>query len=119
MKQPATLESHLAVLFPAPVALLLPSVEGGDGDWLWIQGRQDRVHRIVSEVASLERRIDANWTWWIGQDSDLARADALAVGLLVAAPTGLRIARRAVPNPGIFLRSHRHAATAWRALSSF
>lgn len=110
----ARLEGVLARVLPAPVTLLTDEPGSEGGSWLWIQGRRDRLHRILVSPGVSPGAGRVNWTWTL----DTASKDA-SHGVLDVHEGGAGIVRRAVPVPGIFLADFPDALRAWRALSSF
>ena len=114
---PETLRAALAITLPASTTLLLPLGDEGV-DWLWIQGRQDRLHRILLDPSRADEDVRVNWRWIVTRESNVD-PPAGHGRLLWTPPDALRIDLRAPPAPGIFLRDLPEPFRAWRALSTF
>lgn len=109
-----------ALLWPAPTTLAAPLTVDSVSCWLWIQGRQDRVHGLVDAEQATHvdpRVLGVNWAWSVVADP--ATSIPAGWGGVLVAPGAWRVLRPAPAIPGIFLRRHADTFRAWKALSDF
>jgi hypothetical protein len=123
----AALEAGLPDLLPAHDVLGETSQEGCD--YLYIQGRRDRLHaflciddELVARVESFNE-VKANWLWLVierGKDgwSEMARRYRLGV-IGVEADGRLVCLVEALPRPGIFAKQHRELVKQWRGIAGW
>ena len=136
----SSLTQALERTYPAQTTLGCPtdafeaeaSAERQRGDLIYVQGRSDRLHALlllqdgdVGDDALWTRfaPCEANWCWAVCEPNEervaLERAAAHNLGVLVIEGGGLRVARKAPPRPGIFIKSYKELRKEWRALSAW
>lgn len=129
----AALERAIPRVLSSATTLLVSGEEAGDAakgaDFVFIQGRGDRLHGIVVFEHDLESTLEGltgaavNWRWLIvGPDAtqaEMDRACESGVGVLVWDGLKLERARRPTPTPGIFIKRFPELRTQWRKLSSW
>lgn len=102
------------------------------GDYVYVQGRGDRLHaflcfddRLSDEVLQRFAGCDANWRWLVAWSEDASASlqdDARRAGLgVIAAPRVGPLVKLldATPNPGIFIKGYPALRRHWRTLASW
>lgn len=101
------------------------------GDYVYVQGRGDRIHAFLCVSAADDPALyafgecDANWRWLVAWDDDVsppieALAGERGFGLIAVPRDGeLTKLRDAAPNPGIFIKKYPALRKHWRTLSSW
>jgi hypothetical protein len=135
----SALRRGLEDYLPAPDVLgAVPDAPSGAAcDYLYIQGRGDRLHGFLCVGSDaplpapdqLERFADtpANWLSIVVREEDYARrrtpieqlAARYRLGIVGIERTRLSTLRHPPPRPGIFLPRHRALRERWRRRSSF
>jgi hypothetical protein len=118
-----------------PVQLPAHTVHGtaeqaGAADYLYIQGRQDRLHGFwifddgsVDEAASANET-PCNWFWVVCPSASppaaaLALAEKLGAGVLLLGDTAMTKVVNAPPRPGIHMKRHPELRSEWKQMSDF
>lgn len=137
----ATLHEHLPTLLPAHAVLGASVAEFADddrfadrrrGDYVYVQGRGDRLHAFLAvrddtpeDVIARFADADANWCWLVAWEEDVTpalveRARSRALGVVSAHRDG-RLERRedAPPRAGIFIKAYPALRARWRELSDW
>ncbi len=133
----AELEAMLPDLLPAHAVLgrgpdIDPDV-AGSCDYLYVQGRIDRIHSFLLIEPGAEpdqaalgafSETPSNWRWLVAPPTLVGKYDVVAekygCGLLsLVENVGLERVRHAPPNPGIFRKRYPNLRKAWKALSSW
>lgn len=118
-----------------PVTLPAHTVHGtaahaGDADYLYIQGRQDRLHGFWLYEAGKEEQarpaseVPCNWFWLVIETATpdkgvLDLAASTNAGILVLQATELTRALNAPPRPGIHMKRHPELRSEWKQMSDF
>lgn len=118
-----------------PVTLPAHTVHGtaanaGAADYLYIQGRQDRLHGFwlhaegAEDTASQAAEVRCNWFWIVTEAAQpaasvLELAASLNAGVLMLQPTELTRVVNAPPRPGIHIKAHPELRAEWKQMSDF